>query len=321
MKVAVIGTGAYGLALAKMIHKNCEVVMWTENEEVMKEATKKRKLDSILPGVSIPKDFSFTTSYEEAISSSDVVFIAVSAKYVESVAKGIAPFLSSKTPVCLCSKGIIEDQCVLVHEAFLKYVKTKHYAVISGPSFAIDIAKGEPVGLSLATTSKRAKTMITDALASDSVKLRSTDDIIGVEICGSIKNVIAVAAGILSGLGYSESTSAFLITEALHDIKELITKLGGNAKTILSFAGVGDLLLTCTSTKSRNYSFGVCIGSQKGAEKYLETHTVEGYHTLQAIYRLVRRKKIRIPIIDLIYRIVIQGEDPNLLASFLIHKK
>ena len=133
---------------------------------------------------------------------------------------------------------------------------------MSGPSFAIDLANSEPVGLTIASKNKKTISKIKSAYGKNTIKLRPTNDILGIEICGSIKNVIAVAAGILEGLGYSESTRSFLITESLHDIKELIYGLGGRKKTILSYAGVGDLLLTATSIKSRNYSYGILIGKK-----------------------------------------------------------
>jgi glycerol-3-phosphate dehydrogenase (NAD(P)+) len=195
---------------------------------------------------------------------------------------------------------------------------------MSGPSFAIDMAKNNPVGLSLASHSKKAIKAIKDVLENDTLKLRETTDLIGVQICGSVKNIIAVAAGMLDGLGYPESTQSFLITEALNDIKNLIGALGGNPKTITSFAGVGDLLLTCTSTKSRNFTFGRVIGlgaTKEEKESHLKQNTVEGYYTLKSIYKLIKNKKIKMPIIDLIYKIVMNDEDPKLLISFLVNKK
>lgn len=324
MKVAVIGTGAYGLAMALMLHKNNEVSVWSENEEKIKEIKKHGKIDSILKDVKIPKDIAFSTSYEKVLKDADIVFLMVSAKYIEQVSIDIAPYVKSSTPICIGTKGIIEDSLMLVTDVVRTHLKNKNIAIVSGPSFAIDMAKGEPVGLSIASTSKKAIMMSKAALESDSVKLRATSDMIGVQICGSIKNVIAVAAGILSGLGYSESTRSFLITESLHDIKELIKALGGDPKTILSFAGVGDLLLTCTSSKSRNYSFGVVVAqakNKKEIETFLQNNTVEGYFTLKAIRKLVRKRKIKIPVIDLIYDIVVNGKDPSLLSTFLIQKK
>lgn len=142
--------------------------------------------------------------------------------------------------------------------------------------------------------------------------------------CGAIKNVIAIAAGILKGLGYSESTQAFLINESLHDIKHIIYYLGGNPKTILSFAGIGDLMLTCTSTKSRNYSFGYIIGNTndiKQIKNYLKNNTVEGYYTLDTVYKLLKSKNINIELITTIYNIVYNYESPNSLANLLITKK
>ena len=171
---------------------------------------------------------------------------------------------------------------------------------------------------------EKAIRIIESILENDTVKLRPTTDLIGVQICGSIKNVIAVAAGMLDGMNYPESTQSFLITEALNDIKNLIGALGGNPRTITSFAGVGDLLLTCTSTKSRNFSFGRIIGqgaTKEEKEEHLSKNTVEGYYTLKSIYKLIKNKKIKMPIIDLIYKIVMNDEDPKLLISFLVTKK
>ena len=142
-----------------------------------------------------------------------------------------------------------------------RYIDSDNVAVISGPSFAVDIASLCPIGLSLATSNEETDSLIKKTLQNDYLKLRSTHDIVGVELCGSIKNVIAIAAGILDGMGFPESTQAMFITESLHDIKSLINALGGDGNTILSFAGFGDLLLTCTSVKSRNYSFGKMIGN------------------------------------------------------------
>ena len=161
-------------------------------------------------------------------------------------------------------------------------------------------------------------------MQNDYVKLRNTRDVIGTEICGAIKNVIAISAGILDGMGYPISTSSMFITESLHDIKDLIKALGGSKKTILSFAGFGDLLLTCTSVKSRNYTLGKIIGEGKSKEeidKYIESTTIEGLYTLMSIRKLIKNKKIKMPIIDLTYDIIINGKSPDELKSFLNKKE
>ena len=186
------------------------------------------------------------------------------------------------------------------------------------------VVKKVPIGLSIATRNVRARDMIIKAMENDYVKLRYTNDIVGVELCGAIKNVIAIASGMLEGMRYPTSTSAMFITESLHDIKNLIKALGGSKKTILSFAGFGDLLLTCTSSESRNYTLGVMIGEgkdRKEIDKYISNTTIEGLYTLRSVRKLLKDKKIKMPIIDLIYDIIVNGKSPNLLIEFLITKE
>lgn len=325
MNIAIIGTGVYALAMCRALslNKKNKIKMWSESEDSLNTLEKNRHSLPMVGNLGLDDKVFLTTSYEEVLKDADVVFIMSAAKFVSNISKSIMPYINKNTYFVIGSKGIEQDSCRFVHEVFLNFIDTKRLAVISGPSFAIDIASLEPIGLSAASKSVSTVDVLDKIYKGTNVKLRKTDDLIGVELCGSIKNVIAVAAGILDGLGYSESTRSFLITESLHDIKELIKGLGGNKKTILSFAGVGDLLLTATSTKSRNYSYGVLLGKSefKMAEKYLSETTVEGYYTLKSIYTLLRRRKIKMPVIDLIYDIVMNSKDPNLLAKFLIEKK
>ena len=325
MNIAIIGTGVYGLSMANSLAQNKKnnIIMWVESESSLKKIESEKNNIEALGGLKLPEKIRFTDSYEVALKDADLVFIMCAAKYLSSVSKDMLPFVNNKTNFIIGSKGIEQVTCRFVHEVFLNFINTKNIAVISGPSFAIDIANLEPIGLSIGYKSIRVLNAAKKAFNGSNIKLRDTKDIIGIEICGSIKNVIAVAAGILDGLGYSESTRSFLITESLHDIKELIKVLKGNKKTILSFAGVGDLLLTATSTKSRNYTYGTLLGKKdiKSAEKYLNEYTVEGYYTLKSIYALLRKKKIKMPVIDLIYSIIMKNKDPILLSTFLMNKK
>ena len=176
----------------------------------------------------------------------------------------------------------------------------------------------------LASENKKTRMIVKKALESDSIKLRETRDVIGVEICGSIKNVIAIAAGMLDGMGYPESTQAMFIVEALLDMKELISKLGGDRRTILTYAGFGDLLLTATSKKSRNFSFGYLLGSKASKEEidnYVNNTTIEGLYTIQSIYKLLNDRKVKIPIINLIYDIIEGNKSVDTLPAFLISKE
>lgn len=325
MNVAIIGTGAYGLALSLMFHKNkCNIKMWTKFEKEKKEIEENRENKRALGGVSIPEDINITIDMEDAIKDARLIVIAVPAAFVNDVSLLIAPLIKKKEQhILIASKGIEQGSCLFVSDIIKRHIKTKRIAVISGPSFAIDIANNDPIGLSLATKCKETEKVVMKALKNDTMKLRSTRDVIGVEICGSIKNVIAIAAGMLKGMKYSESTQAMFITESLHDIRELIKVLGGSRKTILSFAGFGDLLLTATSDKSRNYKFGCLIG--KGAtreeiDEYINDTTIEGLYTLKSIYKLLKNKKAKIPIINIIYDIVFKEKSPTELREFLILK-
>lgn len=325
MKIALIGTGAYGLALALELNKkNKNIIMWTESEVRYQKYLKDGCIKDIIPNIEVPKNIKLTTSYEKAVKNADVIFITSVAAFVGSICQAIKPYITKKTVICIASKGIENKSCAFLSDIAHNELKSKNIAIISGPSFAIDMATNNPIGLSIASYSKKAIKTVKNVLENDTLKLRGSNDLIGIQICGSVKNIIAVAAGMLAGMKYPESTQSFLITEALNDIKNLIAALGGNPKTINSFAGVGDLLLTCTSTKSRNYSFGYVIGSgatKEEIDNYLKENTVEGYYTLKSIYKLIKNKKIKMPIIDLIYKIIMNGDNPQLLISFLVNKK
>lgn len=325
MKISVIGLGIYSLAISKMLakHSENEIFIWTEDKNKEKEFKNTKKIASIYDG-KIPKNIKISSNLEDVLKNTNIIYIITASKYVDIITEKMKNYVDVKTPVCIASKGIEESSQELLSNIVKKTLKVKNIAVISGPTFAVDILNEEPVALALASTTTLAEEMVIKSLANDTLKLRPSKDMIGIQMCGAVKNVIAIASGILSGLGYSNSTQSFLINESLHDIKDIIKIFGGKPKTILSFAGVGDLMLTCTSKKSRNFSFGYTIGSTKDQKKineYLKNNTVEGYNTLDVIYKMINKKGLDIPLITTIYNIVYNGDDANKLANFLITKK
>lgn len=321
MKVTILGTGAYGLALSKILIENKnEVVMWTTFEEEKKELLETKKSPK-LSGFRLDNDVVITTNLEESILDSKLIVIAIPTAFVTDVCKNLKKYIKSNQHICIASKGIEQDTCLFIHDMIKKQIKTKYIGAISGPSFAVDLVKGVPVGLAVASKSKRTLNVIRDAFSNDHFKLHPTNDIIGIEVCGSVKNIIAIASGMIDGMGYPISTQALLITQSLHDIKALIHALGGSKRTILSFAGFGDILLTCTSEKSRNYTFGKLIGSNTSKEElneYKNKITVEGLYTLKSIYKLINNKKIDIPTINIIYDIVFKEEKIEKLIEYLM---
>ncbi len=324
MKVCVLGTGAYGIALALTLNANGHsVYMWTKFKEEA-DYLNKTRISPNLKNIVIDSNIKISTDLDDSINQAHLIIIAVPAGVVDDVSKLLVDKIKPYMHICIASKGIEQSTCLFVFDVVKKYINSDNISVISGPTFAIDIARRAPVGLSLASNNKQTIKVVKQAFENNYVKLRETDDILGIEICGSIKNVIAIAAGILDGMDLPSSTQAMLITESLNDIKELIDNLGGNKMTILSFAGFGDLLLTCTSSKSRNFTFGKMIGSKcpkKEIEDYIKTTTIEGLYTLKSIYKLIKDKQVHMPIIDLINDIIYNDKPASELLTFLITKQ
>lgn len=322
MKVAILGCGAYGLALASILVKNkADVSMWSYKEEEKDSLVKSRKSDK-LKDYKIPKCINFSTDMKDVISDKDLIVIAVPTFSFESTVIELKKYISKNQPVLIATKGIQQDTCLFLHDVFKKHCKNK-IAVISGPSFAVDIVKEVPIGLSLATKHNSVELLVRECFENKFTKFRRTNDIIGVEVCGSIKNVMAIASGMLEGMNAAPSTKALFLTESMNDIKELLFALGGKKKTILSFAGFGDILMTSTSPSSRNFSFGCLIGKGKSKQvidNYLKETTVEGMYTLQSIHKLVKKKNVKMSIINLVYDIINGTKEKEEILSFLINK-
>ncbi len=322
MKVAILGCGAYGLALASILVKNkVDVTMWSYKEEEKDKLIKTRKSDK-LKNYKIPECINFSTDMNEVVKDCNLIVIAVPTFSFESTVIKLKECIDKRQPVLIATKGIQQDTCLFLHDVFKKHCKNK-IAVISGPSFAVDIIREVPIGLSLATKHNSVELLVRECFENKLTKFRSTNDIIGVEVCGSIKNVMAIASGMLEGMNATPSTKALFLTESMNDIKELLFALGGKKKTILSFAGFGDILMTSTSSSSRNFSFGCLIGEGKSkqvVDNYLKETTVEGMYTLQSIHKLVKKKNVKMPIINLIYDIINGKKDKEEILSFLIEK-
>ena len=324
MRIGLLGCGAYGLALSSIMHDNqCDIPMWTRAEEEALELTKTRCNKKKLPGYKIPDDIKITSNIEECITNKDLIVIAIPAAGIDNLAQMMAPYINRNDHILIATKGIEQGTGLFIHQIILKYLKTRNVAAISGPSFAVDIISKMPVGLAVAGKRRETIKRSIKALENKYIKLRTSSDLIGIEACGAIKNVIAIAAGMIDGLGANDSTTAMFLTEAIHDMMNILQAFHAKRKTVTTYAGLGDLLLTCTSDKSRNYSFGKLVGTKKTPEEikeYLANTTVEGYYTLESIYKLLKDKKVYIPIIDLIYNIVVRGENPEILLSFLVYK-
>ncbi len=307
MNVSIIGSGVYAKAIsALLLASSCKVTMWTEKKD-FKEILAK-------------KEVKLTTSFEEATSSADVIFVLTSSKYVRGCLQGIAPTLSPSTVVVLGSKGILKDG-TLMTDILEEIMPEVPYAVLSGPTFATDIAALEPIGFTLATSSRDIFAKVASCL--NKVNLEYFEDTVAVEMCGSLKNAYAIGSGILNGVGYGPSTVCLYITKVLKEIGNIFKARNLNIEVLNTLAGVGDLVLTCTSVNSRNYTFGTILAShdENLVEQYLSTNTVEGFENLQAYIVLFKKLNIKAPIMESLANIIKDNENTNKLVSTILESK
>ncbi len=311
MKVTILGTGAYGLALSSVLHENHHsIVMWSKLSDEIAEF-KKRRFNLKLYQYLIPADIVFTDDMKEAVLDSSLVVIAVPIAFLEDTVKELQSVYCGQS-LCIATKGMSDG--LFADEIVSKYIETDHLGIISGPSFAADIVKMFPIGLSVGSKNLETARLIQEVFENDHFQLRVTDDIRGVAFCGSIKNVFAMGAGMLKAMNFPKSSISLYITKCLDSIRECIQ----NEDTVLSFAGVGDLLLTCTSSKSRNFAFGYLIGDgadERDLKIYKCEHTIEGLSSLDSIH-----SRYRIPLVDLIYDIVNKKKNCEDLEKFLVSK-
>lgn len=310
MKVSILGTGAYGLALANRF--NClNIKMWTKFEEEKEMLIKNRENNKLLPNIRLRDNIVITNDIFFCIQDSDLIVVAIPIEYLKDVLILLSKNYKGQN-IIVATKGIEKEDQLFTYEFINKYLNTDKIGIISGPTFAIDLATNNPVGFVVSTNYEEIFNNIQELFKGDSIDLIWSHDIVGVEVCNTIKNIIAIGTGFLYGRGYSNSTVASYITKAIKDTESIIISLGGDKKTILSYAGVGDIILTCTSHKSRNYSFGKMIGENKDKEyikEFLSNNTVEGLYSLDGMYKLLNKKGIDNDFIKIMYALINNNEN------------
>jgi len=321
MNITILGTGAYGIALSSMFLKNnCKITMWTKIEEEFINLENNRCNENALPGYYIDKRINFTMDVQKAIKDTKIIVIAVPIQYLTSTILEVKKYYNKNQHICIASKGILDDNYSLPHKVVRKILHTKNVSVISGPTFAIDMINNALMGLVVAGKNVRTNDIIKNALQNDSLIVSVSSDIDGAELCGAIKNIMAIGSGIIDGMGYPESTRCMFFTKCFYEMMNLIYNLGGNKASALTYAGIGDLLLTCTSYKSRNYTYGKLLGQKNDKEiidEYVNKTTIEGRYTLNVLYKLLKKKRINFQIINSMYSIVYKNANPDLLINYL----
>ncbi len=324
MKVGIIGTGVFSTSIAITLasNKDNEIIMWSENKKLVEDFKKTKKLNTIFKDRSIPKNIKVTNEYQEAIDEVELVFLVTGVEYLESVCKDLKKIIDPDIPVCIATKGLATTSKKLNYEIGQKILKNK-VSIIAGPTFAIDVANLEPIGFTLASKDKKGKEIIKKAFDFKDLYIEDSVDLTGVAICGCVKNIYAIGSGIINGLGNHESTQAFYLKAVYEELSNVLYAYKSCLETLNSLAGFGDLILTCSSNKSRNYSYGELIGkkgNKKEAKKFLEKNTVEGVNTVNAMYHILKKKHVKCPIINTIYEILNNDLKPQKLIDVLISK-
>jgi len=315
MKIGIIGTGAYGISLAVNLYKNNkDIVMWTKIEDEKDEIINTRYNSKTLDGIYIDEGIKVTTNMKDAVKDRDIVFLVVPVQFMKSTLEEMKGYVDNQVFV-IASKGLLDGGRLLSTEV-KEILETERIAVIGGGTFAIDMARFDISGLTASSYDEEVVKIVSNCLRNDNIKIQESNDTIGIEVCSSIKNVMAIIMGIANGLNLSETTKSMLMVEIINDIKMLINILGGCEETILTYAGVGDIILTCTSNKSRNFTFGeMLVKNKEEAHNFLDNNTVEGVNTLNMVYDILKDKNISINLIDKLYRIINENNDVNIITK------
>ena len=304
--IGIVGAGAWGTALAQVVRQSgCEAVLWAHEEEVAKEINIQHENKLFLPGIQLDPGIRATTILEDA-AEVDAIFLAVPAQYLRSVIIKLPLSLSREIPAVVCAKGVELKSAALMSEVVNDALPGRPIAILSGPTFAEEVARGMPTAVTLAANDAAVGNELVEAIGNQNFRPYFSDDVTGAEIGGAVKNVLAIACGITDGRGLGNNARAAVITRGLVEMTRLCIAKGGRAETMMGLSGLGDLTLTCTSNQSRNYSLGKQLGKGKLLEKLLSTRlsVAEGVTSASAISNLAKKLNIEMPITDAVSAIL-----------------
>jgi glycerol-3-phosphate dehydrogenase (NAD(P)+) len=324
MRAAVIGSGSFGTALANTLAARCtEVRTWAREPAVVQAINARRENTAYLPGIPISPKVRATTSMEEALLGAELVVIATPSHATREVMLGAVRFLPEHVPLLTVSKGI-ENETLLTMTKLLEDCLPEQFhpsiAILSGPSFAKEMAAGMPTVVTVASHFEKVAQKVQSALQTESFRTYTSTDVIGVELGGALKNVIAIAAGISDGLGFGLNARSALITRGLAEISRIAVRMGANPLTLMGLSGLGDLVLTCTGDLSRNRRVGIELGKGRKLEDILAgmNQVAEGVKTARSARDLSRRVGVELPICDQVFAIMYEGKDARRAVAELM---
>lgn len=311
-KISVLGGGSWGTALAILLaNKDYGVDIWVRDREQMLEMNEIKENKKYLPGISIPKKINVTNDLAKSVDNVGLIVLSVPSHGIREVLEACKTDIKKDQVIVNVAKGIENDTLLRVSEIVGEILPHNPYAILSGPSHAEEVAKNAPTTVVSASKDKNIARYVQDIFMSPYFRVYTNSDVVGVELGGSLKNVIALGAGISDGLGYGDNTKAALMTRGIIEMGRLGEKLGADPRTFSGLSGIGDLIVTCTSMHSRNRRAGILIGQGQDLEEVTQSigMVVEGIKTSKSVYELAKENQVTMPIAREIYNILYDGGD------------
>ena len=322
-KISIISAGSWGTALALLLYNNGhQVTVCSENEEEIRMLQEKREHLTKLPGVPLPEKMEFTTDMERALSDRDLLVMAKASPYVRSTSRRIAPLIRKGQLIVNVAKGIEADTLMTMSDIISEEIPLANVAVLSGPSHAEEVGRGLPTTIVTGAGDRDTALYVQNIFMNPVFRVYTSPDILGIELGGSLKNVIALAAGIADGLGYGDNTKAALITRGIAEITRLGIAMGARAETFYGLSGIGDLIVTCASVHSRNRKAGYLIGKGYTMQEAMDEvkMIVEGVHSARAGLELSENYGIETPIIQAVGEVLFDDKSPRLAVDELMQR-
>jgi glycerol-3-phosphate dehydrogenase (NAD(P)+) len=314
MRVGVVGAGAWGTALADLLARNGQrVILWAYETDVVESINARHENVRFLADARLHEAVRSTCDLEEAVREADLVLFVTPSHVLRTIARRAAVGTADRATMVVASKGIERETLALMTDVVSEEISRRPVVGLSGPSFAREVVQRQPTAVVAASRDSHACVRVQQALSSDAFRVYTHHDVVGVELGGSLKNVMAIATGMAEGLGLGYNPRAALITRGLAEMTRLGVALGADPLTFAGLAGIGDLVLTCTGALSRNRQLGLDIGQGKRLDDLLATRqtVAEGVYTTQSAHALASREEIDMPIVAAVYRILFEGSDPR----------
>lgn len=310
-KISVLGAGSWGTALSLLLYNNGhKVTLWSALKDEVEMLSQKREHASKLPGVKLPEDMEITTDLEKVLEDPDVAVLAVPSPFTRSTAAQMAPYVKDGQKIINVAKGVEEKTLMTLSEIIEQEIPNGEVCVLSGPSHAEEVGRGLPTTCVVSAKTRETAEYLQGIFMSPVFRVYTTPDILGVELGGALKNVIALAAGTADGLGYGDNTKAALITRGIAEISRLGVKMGAKAETFYGLSGIGDLIVTCASVHSRNRKAGYLLGKGHTMEEAMKElqMVVEGVYSAKAAKGLSEKYDVEMPIINEVNKVLFEGK-------------